>query len=92
MPVSHVRALSSDLSHVVRRSDSLTVVSAASLLNASVTLITFYSAPQFENTKGTGMWSRWKRDDSVLYRLVNQTTKCTGPRLVVFSKPVTEVY
>ena len=46
----------------------------------------------FANTKTPGLWHRLPSDPDVGYRVINQTSKCKGPTLLVFScEPPEEV-
>ena len=42
---------------------------------------------QFENTGGRGLWS--KSGSPLCFRLINQTQKCTGPRLIILQSAAT---
>ena len=46
---------------------------------------------QFENTGGRGLWSerRFQGMDPLCFRLINQTQKCTGPRLIILQSAPT---
>jgi hypothetical protein len=46
---------------------------------------------QFENTGGRGLWSerRFQGMDPLCFRLINQTQKCTGPRLIILQSAAT---